>query len=154
VQEPEPDRVQPAARCARQKRADAMPGTMHARRWTLDFDLMDCAGFHIGSGCTVKARSRCRRQEGPGTTLKRSPVNWGDGGGLSACCVAGRGVILLQCGHTRGRVRGLYTRWGIATSSTFVAVEARQFCSALSAYQGVDGRAMCTRAVRGSRNAR
>ena len=35
----------------------------------------------------------------------------------------GGGGILLQCGRTHDRARGLYTRWGIATSTIFVVVE-------------------------------
>ena len=103
----EPDRVQPDAHRARQKRTNAMPGSVRARRWTLDFDLMDCVGFHVGSGCTVKARSRRRRQEGPGTTLKLSPVSWGDGGGAQ-CALHGRGGggILLQWSVSSDRNTG------------------------------------------------
>ena len=58
---------------------------------------MDRLEFHIGSGCTPKGRSRCRRREGPGTTLKPSPVNWGDGGGLGARSVAGEEGGLWSC---------------------------------------------------------
>ena len=67
--------------------------------------LMDRVEFHIGSGCTAKGRSRCKRREGPGTTLKPSPVNWGDGGGLGARCVVGEEGGSSCCG-TGGLVVG------------------------------------------------
>ena len=53
--------------------------------------LISRVEFHIGSGATEKGRSRCKRREGPGTTVNPSPscCCLGVVGRLSACSVAG-----------------------------------------------------------------